>query len=142
MTDDRHACGLELMQAVQGEAGAQAVLEAFDAVEPDFARFAVESGFADVYGRPVSTSRQRQLLNIAALTTLGGTEPQCHASTLRGALNAGVSPREIIEAVFHLSLTRATRARGHRVPRGARGVRGARDRAAALRCRSSTLRLG
>jgi 4-carboxymuconolactone decarboxylase len=90
------------LREVQGADGEQAVLAAYGALDPDFARYAVEAGWADVYGRPGLDLRQRQLLNIAALTALG-TEPQL-AAHVRGALNVGVTPREVVEAVFHLAL--------------------------------------
>ena len=37
------------------------------------------------------------------LTALGGAEPQL-ATHLRGALNVGVTPTEILETVFHVAL--------------------------------------
>ena len=45
-------------------------------LSPDLATYILEAGFADVYGRPGLDLQQRQLLNVAALTTLGGCEPQ------------------------------------------------------------------
>jgi 4-carboxymuconolactone decarboxylase len=102
VTDDRYERGLQRLREVQGDDADEAVLRAYGSLDPDFARYAVEAGWADVYGRPGLTLAQRQLLNIAALTTLGA-EPQL-AAHVRGALNVGVTPREIVEAVFHLVL--------------------------------------
>jgi 4-carboxymuconolactone decarboxylase len=42
--------------------------------------------------------RQRQLVNIAVLTTIGGCEPQLEVH-VNAALNVGLSPREIVEAI-------------------------------------------
>ncbi len=63
----------------------------------------VEAGFADVYGRDGLTLTQRQLLNVAVLTAIGGAERQL-AVHIRGALNVGVTPREIVEEIFHVAL--------------------------------------
>lgn len=115
----RYERGVELMRRVQGEAGAAAILDGFDAVSPDFGRYVVEAGFADVYGRPGLTLAQRQLLNVGVLTALGGAEPQL-AVHIRGALNVGVTPEEILEAVFHVALYA-----GH--PRAGNALRVARE---------------
>ena len=116
---DRHARGLELMEAVQGPDAAAAIRGAFAEVSPDFADYVVEAGFADVYGRAGLTLAQRQLLNVGVLTAIGGAEPQL-AVHIRGALNVGVSPREIVEAIFHVALYA-----GH--PRAVNGFRVAED---------------
>jgi len=97
---DRQARGLELMETVQG---AEAIRESFTSICPDFADYIVEAGFGDVYGRDGLTLAQRQLLNVAVLTAIGGAERQL-AVHIRGALNVGVSPREIVEAIFHVAL--------------------------------------
>jgi 4-carboxymuconolactone decarboxylase len=115
---DRHARGLELLEAVQGSdaAGVHAGLQE---LSPDLAAYVLEAGFADVYGRPGLDLEQRQLLNIAALTTLGGCERQL-AVHVRGALNVGVSALEIVEAIIHVALYA-----GH--PRAINGLRVANE---------------
>jgi 4-carboxymuconolactone decarboxylase len=106
---------LELMEEIQGSEGAARIRDSFDEMSPDFGRYVVEAGFADVYGRPGLTLAQRQLLNVGVLTAIGGAEPQL-AVHLRGALNVGVTPREIAEAIFHVALYA-----GH--PRSVNGLR-------------------
>jgi 4-carboxymuconolactone decarboxylase len=101
--DDRHARGLRIMEEVQGAEAARALRDTFADVSPDFADWIVGSAFADVYGREGLTHPQRQLVTIGALTALGGTEPQL-AIHIRNALNVGVSPREVVEAIFHTTL--------------------------------------
>ena len=56
----RHERGVELMARIQGERAAQQIRDGFDAISPDFGRYVVEAGFADVYGRPGLTLAQRQ----------------------------------------------------------------------------------
>lgn len=52
---------------------------------------------------------------MAVLTAIGGAERQL-AVHLRGALNVGVTPREIVETIFHVALYA-----GH--PRSVNGLR-------------------
>jgi 4-carboxymuconolactone decarboxylase len=80
--------------------GGRRVLESFQDVAPDLARYIVEFGFGDIYSRPGLDLRQRQLVTIAALTALGGTEPQLEIHVNNG-LNVGLSAREIVEAILH-----------------------------------------
>jgi alkylhydroperoxidase/carboxymuconolactone decarboxylase family protein YurZ len=44
--------------------------------------------------------RQRQLVTISALTALGGVEPQLEVH-INAGLNAGLNPREVVEAILH-----------------------------------------
>lgn len=100
---DRYAAGVALMEQVQGPETAARLRDSLGATCPDFGRYLVEAGFADVYGRPGLTLAQRQLINVAVLTAIGGAEPQL-AVHLRGALNVGVTPTEIVETIFHVAL--------------------------------------
>ena len=43
---------------------------------PDLGRYVVEFAYGEIYHRPVLDLRQRQLVTISALTTVGGAEPQ------------------------------------------------------------------
>jgi alkylhydroperoxidase/carboxymuconolactone decarboxylase family protein YurZ len=44
--------------------------------------------------------RQRQLVTISALTTLGGAEPQLEVH-INAGLNVGLTAREVVEAILH-----------------------------------------
>ncbi len=100
---DRYRRGVELMDAVQGPEAARQIRAGFAAISPDFGRYVIEAGFADVYGRPGLSLAQRQLINVAVLTAIGGAENQL-AVHIRGALNVGISPAEILETLFHVAL--------------------------------------
>jgi len=100
---DRYRRGVELMDTIQGPDAARAIRDGFAAISPDFGRYVIEAGFADVYGRPGLTLAQRQLINVAVLTAIGGAEAQL-AVHIRGALNVGISPAEILETMFHVTL--------------------------------------
>ena len=54
----------------------------------------------EIYRRPGLDLRQRQLLTISALTTLGGAEPQLEVHVNAG-LNVGLTGGEIVEVTLH-----------------------------------------
>jgi 4-carboxymuconolactone decarboxylase len=47
--------------------------------------------------------RTRELATVAALTALGNAPPQLRAH-IKGALNAGCTPREVLEVVLQMSV--------------------------------------
>lgn len=98
------------MERIQGPEAAAGIRDSFDEISPDFGRYIVEAGFADIYGREELTLAQRQLLNVGVLTAIGGVERQL-AVHIRGALNVEVTPSEIIEAIFHVALMPESRGR-------------------------------
>lgn len=81
-------------------AGGERVIESLKDVAPDLGRYVVEFAFGEIYQRPVLDLRQRQLVTICALTTLGGAEPQLEVHVNAG-LNVGLSAREVVEAIIH-----------------------------------------
>jgi 4-carboxymuconolactone decarboxylase len=99
MEEERFERGWERLRELAGEQG-ERVVEGLKDVAPDLARYVVEFGYGDVYSRGVLDLKQRQLVAIAALTALGGAEPQLEYH-IRIALNVGVSRAEIVEAIIH-----------------------------------------
>ena len=102
MTDDRRARGsaqlAELDPRLEG-----AIEAGLAPISPDFARFMVEFGFGDVYARPGLELKQRQLVTMASLATLGTAAKQLRGH-IRGALNVGLTPTEITEALMQVAL--------------------------------------
>lgn len=80
--------------------GGERVVESLKGVAPDLGRYVVEFAFGEIYQRPVLDLRQRQLITISALTTLGGAEPQLEVH-INAALNVGLTAREVVEAILH-----------------------------------------
>jgi 4-carboxymuconolactone decarboxylase len=76
------------------------VVEQVAEVAPDLARWIVEFGYGEVYDRPTLDEGRRQLVTIGALAALGGCEAQLDVH-VNVALNVGVPPDEIVEAVLH-----------------------------------------
>jgi 4-carboxymuconolactone decarboxylase len=97
--DERFQRGWARLGEIDGEAGRR-VIDGLAGVAPDLGRYVVEFAFGDIYSRPDLDLRQRQLVTIAALTTLGGCEPQLEVH-VNAALNVGLSAREIVEAIVH-----------------------------------------
>ena len=97
--DQRFQRGWSRLAEIDGEAG-QRVIDSLAGIAPDLGRYVVEFAFGDIYSRPGLDLRQRQLVTIAALTTLGGCEPQLEVH-VNAALNVGLSAHEIVEAIVH-----------------------------------------
>jgi 4-carboxymuconolactone decarboxylase len=96
---ERYRRGWERLREVDADSG-ERVIESLQDVAPDLGRYVVEFAFGDIYMRPVLDLRQRQLVTISALTTLGGAEPQLEVH-VNGGLNVGLTAREIVEAMLH-----------------------------------------
>jgi len=96
---ERFRRGWARLLDVDADAG-ERVIESLQEIAPDLGTYIVEFAFGDIYSRPVLDLSQRQLVTIAALTTLGGAEPQLEVH-VNGGLNVGLTPREIVEAMLH-----------------------------------------
>ncbi|MEV6773593.1 carboxymuconolactone decarboxylase family protein [Nocardia sp. NPDC051030] len=101
-TETRYDRGMAILEQVSGASGA-AVIAGLAEIAPDLARLTVEFGYGDIYNRPGLTLRQRQLANVAALTALGNAAPQLRFH-IGGALHVGVTRREIVETIMHMTV--------------------------------------
>ncbi|MDR7317747.1 MULTISPECIES: carboxymuconolactone decarboxylase family protein [Brevibacillus] len=99
MTTERYQRGWEKLMEIDGEGG-EKVIESLQDIAPDLGRYIVEFAFGDIYSRDGLDLKQRQLVTLASLTTQGGCEPQLQVH-MNAALNVGLSPQEIIEAITH-----------------------------------------
>jgi len=91
--------GMAVLDAVDGEAGAN-VIEALGDISPELGHQVVAWGFGEIYARPELAPRDRQLVTLGMLTALGGCEPQLEVH-VTAALNVGLTPQQIIEALLH-----------------------------------------
>jgi 4-carboxymuconolactone decarboxylase len=98
MTDERFERGLQALTDLNGENGRRVIDNLAD-VSPKLADSVVSWGFGEIYTRPQLVPRDRQLLTIGMLTALGGCEPQLEVH-INGALNVGLTPAEIVEALL------------------------------------------
>lgn len=76
------------------------VVERVRRIAPHAARWIVEFGYGDAYDESHMPARDRQLVTIGALTAMGGTEAQLDVH-MGIALNIGIAPANIAEAVAH-----------------------------------------
>lgn len=88
-----------MMRSVNGD-GAERVVDWLADVSPELGHQIVAWGFGEIYARPQLPPRDRQLVTLGILTALGGCEPQL-AVHVGMALNAGLTPVEISEALLH-----------------------------------------
>ena len=96
---ERFERGWQRLIEVDAEGG-EHVIESLKDVAPDLGRYVVEFAYGEIYQRPVLALRQRQLVTISALTTLGGAEPQLEFH-INAGLNVGLTAREVVEAILH-----------------------------------------
>lgn len=97
--EERYAHGYEVLKSIDGEAG-QRVVDSLQDINPELAHQVVAWGFGEIYSRPALQPRDRQLVTIGMLTALGGCEPQLEVH-VNAALNVGLTPAEIVEAMLH-----------------------------------------
>ncbi|MGI5453236.1 carboxymuconolactone decarboxylase family protein [Streptomyces sp. CA-249302] len=97
--DERFTRGLEVLRRVDGEAG-QRVIDSLSDISPELGHQIVAWGFGEIYSRPELEPRDRQLVTLGMLTALGGCEPQLEVH-VNAALNVGLTPAQIVEALLH-----------------------------------------
>lgn len=98
---DRLEQGKRKFEELYGEGKADGLIAMQTGLAQDLARYGIEFNFGDIYSRPGLTLAQREMITLGALVALGGLEPQLRGHT-RGALNAGLTPTEILETVIHV----------------------------------------
>jgi 4-carboxymuconolactone decarboxylase len=99
---DRRDHGLDVLAKIDGHAGTS-VIDALTDVSPALGHHVAAFAFGDIYDRPGLDARSRQLVTIGILTALGGCEPQLKVH-VGAALNVGLTPDEIVEAMLHAAV--------------------------------------
>lgn len=99
--ENRFEKGWKKLQEVDGEAG-ERVIDSLETLAPDLAKYIIEFAFGDIYCRPTLDLKQRQLIAISSLATMGGCEPQLTVH-IEAGINVGLTPNEIIEAIIHVT---------------------------------------
>ncbi|MEW1831884.1 carboxymuconolactone decarboxylase family protein [Streptomyces sp. NPDC088196] len=97
--EERFAHGLEVLKRVDGEAG-ERVVDSLADINPELGHQVVAWAFGEIYDRPGLAPRDRQLVTLGMLTALGGCEAQLDVH-VNAALNVGLTPEEIVEALTH-----------------------------------------
>jgi len=122
MPDDRYEIGLTRLAELQGPETAQTMQGQLESISPTFARYAVGVSYGEVYDRPGLSLRDRQLVTMGVVATLGGCEAQLKRH-MNAALNAGLTPEELVEAVVQITAYGGA-------PRGSNAIRVAAEVAA------------
>lgn len=91
--------GLTVLHQIDGQAG-QEVVDSLADISPELGHQVVAWAFGEMYARPGLAPRDRQLVTLGVLTALGGCEPQLDVH-INAALNVGLTPTEITEALLH-----------------------------------------
>ncbi len=101
-SEERHARGIATLDIILG-GNSEAALEKLTDIAPEMAEWIVHFAYGDVVSRPQLDLRSRELATVAALTALGNAQRQLKAH-IRGALNAGCSPQEILEVIMQMAV--------------------------------------
>ena len=100
--EDHHARGVAALEIITG-GGTAKLVEGLQDLAPELSDWVIDFAYGDVVSRPQLNLRTRELATVAALTALGNAPPQLRAH-IKGALNAGCTPREVLEVVLQMSV--------------------------------------
>ncbi|MFC5182731.1 carboxymuconolactone decarboxylase family protein [Actinomadura harenae] len=100
--NERFEHGMKVLERVDGEGG-QRVVASLGDVSPELGHQVVAWAFGDMYDRPQLPPRDRQLVTLGILAALGGCEIELDVH-INAALNVGLTPTEISEALLHTAV--------------------------------------
>lgn len=101
-TEERHSQGVATLDVIVGP-DSEKRIEALTALAPDLGAWIIDFAYGDVVSRAGLDLRSRELVTVAALTALGNAQSQLRAH-IRGALNAGCKPEEILEVILQMAV--------------------------------------
>ena len=84
------------------EGGNQRLLNGIGELSPDLANYVLEFIFGDLYDREGLDLKTKQIITITALAVLGNARPQLEYH-IKAGLNIGLSRKEIIDIMTHIS---------------------------------------
>jgi 4-carboxymuconolactone decarboxylase len=96
---DEHERGLALLRRIHGGHAGEALVAAQREICPDFATMTIDWALAGIMARPHLDLKTRQLVVVAACTTLGHAHPQLRAH-IEGAVSVGATKDEIVETIL------------------------------------------
>jgi len=101
MNPDCYEKGLALMQRLHGGGSGEQLVEAVRRICPDFAVMTFEWALAGIMARPGLDLLTRELLLVAACTTLGTAMPQLRAH-VAAARRLGASREQVVESILQM----------------------------------------
>jgi len=96
----RRARGAEKLYEILGQKPEQVERNLGD-LAPHLAKYIIETVYGEIYQGAALDSRTRQIVTVAALSTLGTAGPQLRTH-IGGALRCGVSREELVEVMMQL----------------------------------------
>lgn len=97
-----HRQGMALLLRLHGGHLGEQLVASLEEVCPDFATMTIEWALAGVMGRPGLDLITRELMLIAACTTLGFAAPQLRAH-IEAARNIGATREQVIETILQMT---------------------------------------
>lgn len=97
-----YAAGLALLDRLHGGHSGEQLVASLETICPDFATMTIEWALAGVMSRPGLDLATRELLLIAACTTLGHAQPQLRAH-IEAALRVGATREQIVETIVQMT---------------------------------------
>lgn len=92
---NRYNIGINNLKHIDGHDG-DTVIEALSGLSEDVAKYIIEFVFGDIYNRQTLDLKQREMITITSLLSLGNVESQLKVH-IKASLNVGLSQKEIIE---------------------------------------------
>ncbi|WP_029042702.1 4-carboxymuconolactone decarboxylase [Cucumibacter marinus] len=102
MNDDRYNEGMKTRRSVLGDAHVDRASQSITEFDADFQRFITEGAWGSVWSRPGLSKRERSIITIALLASLGHYEEV--AMHIRATRNTGATPEDISEAMLHVAV--------------------------------------
>jgi 4-carboxymuconolactone decarboxylase len=99
---EAHARGLALITRLHGGHSGEQLVASLEDICPDFVTMTIEWAAAGVMDRPGLDLITRQLLLIAACTTLGFAVPQLRAH-VEAALSVGATREQVVETILQMT---------------------------------------
>jgi len=101
MNDDRKIKGSKVINTIM-ENGSERLQKGLESIAPDLGKYVLEFIFGDLYSRDGLDLKMKQILTVTILATLGNAKPQLNYH-INGALNLGVSRKDIVDILIHIS---------------------------------------
>jgi 4-carboxymuconolactone decarboxylase len=100
--EGRHEQGMGVRRAVLGDAHVDRAVANTTELTAPFQDFITRTAWGDVWSRPQLDRRTRSIVTLTALTALRAENEI--AMHVRGAINNGLTPREIGEVLLHTAI--------------------------------------
>lgn len=97
---NRHDLGKKRLTDILGDK-AEEVINTFESISPDFAKYVVDFGYGDLYAREGMSDKLREFAAVSCLIGQGNTGLPLK-SHLKGMLNVGWTKEQIVELLIFL----------------------------------------